>query len=61
MLAGVISQLVLTPPGALADVPLPVRLGAAGTGFIVFLLALRSIFAGVLAGEIALVAGAYLI
>jgi hypothetical protein len=58
VLAGVISQLVLLPPGALAQVPLPARLTAAAIGFLTFLIVGRSIFAGVLAGEIALVAGA---
>ncbi len=60
VLAGVISQLVLTPPGALADVALGARLGAALAGFIAFLLVRRSIFVGVLVGEIALVIGALL-
>jgi hypothetical protein len=60
VLAGVISQLVLTPPGALADVALVARLGAALAGFIAFLLVRRSIFVGVLVGEIALVIGALL-
>jgi hypothetical protein len=49
---------VLTPPGALASVALHARLGAAVIGFVAFLLARRSIFVGVLVGEIALVIGA---
>ena len=61
VLAGVISQLVLTPPGPLANVPLAARLGAVTLGFIAFLIARRSIFIGVLTGEIALVAGALLL
>lgn len=60
VLAGVISQLVLTPPGALANVALAVRLGAVVAGFLAFLVARRSIFVGVFAGELALVAGALL-
>jgi hypothetical protein len=39
-------------------VPIEVRLAAMLCGFVVFLVARRSVFAGVLAGEIALVAGA---
>jgi hypothetical protein len=58
VLAGVIAQLVLTPPGPLATIPLAARLGAVTIGFIAFLIARRSIFIGVLAGEIALVIGA---
>ena len=58
VLAGVIAQLVLTPPGPLATIPVAARLGAVTIGFIAFLIARRSIFIGVLAGEIALVVGA---
>jgi hypothetical protein len=58
ILAAVVAQLIFTPPGALAAVPLAVRLGATVTGFLAFLLIRRSVFAGVLAGELALIAGA---
>jgi hypothetical protein len=58
ILAAVVAQLIFTPPGALAAVPLAVRLGATATGFLAFLLIRRSVFAGVLAGELALIAGA---
>ncbi|MGB8488243.1 MAG: AzlD domain-containing protein [Xanthobacteraceae bacterium] len=60
ILAGIIAQLILTPPGALAIVPLVVRLGAATTGFLAFLIVRRSVFVGVLVGEVALVLGALL-
>jgi hypothetical protein len=60
ILAGVIAQLVLSPPGALAAIPLPVRLGAITIGFLAFLAIRRSVFAGVLAGELALIGGALL-
>jgi hypothetical protein len=60
VLAGVISQLVLMPPGALAGVPLVARLAAVVIGFLAYLAVRRSVFAGVLAGELALVAGALL-
>jgi len=36
-----------------------VRLGAIAVGFLAFILTRRSVFAGVLAGELALVAGGY--
>ncbi len=58
MLAGVLAQLVLASSGALAQIPLTVRVGAAVAGFIVFMIARRSVFAGVVAGEAAFVAGA---
>ncbi len=58
VLAGVISQLVLVPPGALAGVPIGARLAAVVIGFLAFLAVRRSVFAGVLAGEMALIAGA---
>ncbi len=57
VLAGVIAKLIIFPPGALAGVPLIVRLGAIACGFVVFLLVRRSIFAGVAAGEAALMLG----
>jgi Branched-chain amino acid transport protein (AzlD) len=57
VLAGVIAKLIIFPPGALADVPLVVRLVAIVCGFVAFLLVRRSIFAGVAAGEAALMLG----
>jgi hypothetical protein len=60
MLAGVLAQLVLTTSGALALIPVSVRIGAALIGFTVFLTVRRSVFAGIVAGEIAVILGAYL-
>lgn len=60
ILAGVIAKLVLFSTGALAAIPLPVRVVATVFGFIVFLAARRSVFAGVLAGEVALLSGGFL-
>ena len=60
VLAGVIAKLTLFAPGALALVPLPVRLAAVATGFLAFLAIRRSVFAGVVCGEIVLVAGTLL-
>ena len=59
-LAGVIAKLLLFSNGSLAAIPLSVRLGAAAIGFVVFLVAKRSVFAGVAAGEVLLLAGGYL-
>jgi len=58
LVAGVIARVALFPPGALAGLPLALRLGALACGFLAFLLFRRSPFAGVLAGEAALIAGA---
>mgnify|MGYP001481150352 CR=1 FL=1 len=46
ILAGVIAQILVLPPGALASVPDWLRYGAVAAGFAVFLLARRSISAG---------------
>jgi Branched-chain amino acid transport protein (AzlD) len=59
VLAGVIAKIILLPPGTLASVPLAVRLGAIGCGLLAFLLVRRSVFAGVVAGEIVLTLGAF--
>jgi branched-subunit amino acid transport protein len=59
ILAGIIAQILVQPPGALASVPDWLRYGAVATGFVVFMLAKRSIFAGVIAGEIVMLAGKY--
>jgi Branched-chain amino acid transport protein (AzlD) len=58
LLAGVIAKIMVLPPGALATVPISVRLTAVAAGFIGFIALRRSIFAGVAIGEVVLVAGA---
>ena len=60
MLAGVLAQLILSTSGALSAIPIAVRVGAACIGFVAFLLGRRSVFAGVLTGEAAVMLGAYL-
>jgi branched-subunit amino acid transport protein len=57
ILAGVIAQILVQPPGALASVPALLRYGALGAGFVAFVVTTRSIFAGVLTGEIVMLAG----
>jgi len=57
ILAGVIAQILVEPPGALASIPAYLRYGALVVGFVAFMLTRRSIFAGVVAGEIAMLAG----
>ena len=56
---GVIANLALAPPGALAQLQLSIRLSAIAVGFFAFILAKRSVFIGVLAGELALIAGGF--
>ena len=58
VLAGVIAKILLFPPGTLAAVPPFVRLGAIACGLVAFLLARRSVLAGVVTGEIVLTLGA---
>jgi hypothetical protein len=58
LIGAVVARIVLIPPGALAAVPLSVRLFAIGIGFVAFLAIRRSSLAGVLVGEAALIAGA---
>ena len=57
ILAGVIAQILVEPPGALASIPAHLRYGALVVGFVAFMLTRRSIFVGVVAGEIAMLAG----
>lgn len=55
LVAGVVAKILLAPTGALVAVPLAWRFGALALGVVVFFLARRSVMAGVLAGEAALV------
>jgi branched-subunit amino acid transport protein len=57
VLAGVIAQIVVQPPGALASVPDWLRYGAVVAGFAAFMLSRKSIFAGVVCGEIVMLTG----
>ena len=58
LVAAVVARIVLVPPGALAAVPLSVRLIALAAGFLAFYFIRRSAFAGVIVGMAVLVAGA---
>ncbi len=59
MVAGVIMRLVIFPTGDLETVPLSVRAGSVVVAFVVYFLSKRSMMAGVIAGEIVMIAGAY--
>ena len=58
VLAAVIAKLIFFAPGALATVPLSVRLVAIAAGLAGFFVFRRSVFAGVATGEAFLIAGA---
>jgi branched-subunit amino acid transport protein len=57
VLAGVIAQIVVQPPGALASIPDWLRYAALAGGCAAFLATRRSIVAGVVTGEILMLAG----
>jgi hypothetical protein len=60
VLAGVVTKIIMFPPGALAGVPLSIRLGAIACSLIAFFLMRRSVLVGVVVGEGVLIAGATL-
>jgi len=57
ILTGVVGKLVIFAPGALASVSVTVRLGATALGVVAYLLARRSVLAGVVAATLAMMAG----
>jgi len=59
ILTGVVSKIVVFAPGALGGVPLAVRLAAAAAGMAAFFLMRRSVFAGVVTGMLAVLAGVW--
>jgi branched-subunit amino acid transport protein len=57
ILAGVIAQILVSPPGALASVPDWLRYAAVAAGFAGFMATRRSTLAGVVCGEFVMLAG----
>jgi hypothetical protein len=57
ILTGVVGKLVIFAPGALAGVPLAVRIGATALGLVAYVLFRRSVLAGVLTATAAIMAG----
>jgi branched-subunit amino acid transport protein len=57
ILAGVIAQILVDPPGALASVPGGLRYAAVAAGFAAFVATRRSTLAGVVCGEVLMLAG----
>lgn len=60
LLAGVVAKLVITPSGALAGVPLLLRLGALAAPLAVMAFGRQRIFLAVIVGEAALIGGGWL-
>jgi hypothetical protein len=60
VLAAVIAKLTIFSPGVLASVPLAIRLAAVASGLAGYFLIRRSVFAGVIVGEMVLIGGALL-
>jgi hypothetical protein len=60
LVAGVVAKILFAPSGALVAVPLAWRLGALALGVAAFFTARRSVMTGVIVGEAALVAAAWL-
>lgn len=61
LVAAVVAKLVLLPTGALAAIPLEGRLAAIAAGIAAMLAMKRSLVAGLLAGEITLIASSLLL
>ena len=57
ILAGVIAQILVSPPGALASVSEGLRYAAVTAGFAAFIVARRSTLVGVVCGELVMLAG----
>ena len=57
ILAGVIAQILVQPPGALASIPDGLRYAAVAGGFVAFVATGRSTLAGVISGELLMLAG----
>ncbi|MBE7185552.1 MAG: AzlD domain-containing protein [Methylobacterium mesophilicum] len=61
LVAGVIGNQIVFPSGALADVPLLLRIGAAAAGFAAYLALGRRVLLGILVAEAVLLAGILLV
>jgi hypothetical protein len=59
ILTGVVAKLIVFAPGALATVPLSVRLAAAAAGMTAFFVLKRSVLAGVLVGMLGILVGVW--
>jgi hypothetical protein len=57
LIAGFIAQILVQPPGALASVPDWLRYAAVAAGFAAFIATRRSTLAGMVCGELVMLAG----
>ena len=60
LLAGVVSKLLANPSGVLALAPLWGRMSAVALAFCAFMLCKRSVFVGVLVGEVIVITSVYI-
>ena len=60
ILTGVVGKVVVFAPGALATVPLAVRLGAAAAGLVAYAVVRRSVFVGVATGTAGILVGSWI-
>lgn len=56
LVAGLVARIVIFPPGALADISTPVRIGAFALGIAVYYAARRHMGLGILAATLSLIA-----
>ncbi|MBA4789034.1 MAG: AzlD domain-containing protein [Pseudomonadota bacterium] len=61
LLAAVVARLIFVPTGVLVEVPVWLRLACVAAGLAAFLVARRSVFVGVLVGEVVLIGGAWIL
>lgn len=61
LLAAVVARLIFVPTGALVELPLWLRLLCIASGIAAFFAIRRSVFAGVVVGEVVLICGAWLL
>jgi hypothetical protein len=59
ILTGVVAKIIVFAPGALAAVPLSVRLTAAAAGMVAFFLMRGSVLAGVVVGTLGILVGVW--
>lgn len=59
LLAGVVAKLIVAPPGALAALPLALRIAALAATLSIILIDRRRVFFAVLAGEAVLISGGW--
>ncbi len=52
-----VARILIAPAGSLETVPDVVRYGAVAAGFAIYMAARKSVFAGVVAGEIVVIGG----